>query len=185
MDYRYRVKWTRPDTGVTKYGIFQDAKFMPKSFPKLLPGMSWVSEAVTGMCEMVNDGLIVDIPFGDFRRVNAMTGEVYSPGDEYEQYMAKMEAEVEARVAALPPGLCVGKLFHMGVADGSATYEIVKINRTTVKVEWRGYCNGDRYVDRALGYESTVKLAWAKQQIEGEEAMRKLFAEPAPAQATA
>jgi hypothetical protein len=185
-DYRYRVKWTPPPNGATRYGIFQDPKFVPEEWRKI-PGMSYVQDAVTGICELVNDALIVDIPFNSesFRRVNHMTGEVYAPGDEYEQYMAKLEAEAEARVAALPPGLCVGKFFHMGVGDGSATYEIVKINKATVKVQWRGYWNADQYVDRALGYECNVRRNWAEAQIRSEEGMRKLFSKPAPATAPA
>lgn len=170
MNDRYRVKWRGPN-GQTKFGIYEDARFLPDDLPPLPAGFNWIAEAITGKFQQVSEKLIVDIPYTDssLRRVNRMTGEVLEPGDEFEQYMARMEAEAEARVAALPKGLCVGKFFHLGVADGSATYEIVRISKATVKVEWRGYWNGDRYVDRALGHECTVTRDWARAMIERED----------------
>jgi len=47
-------------------------------------------------------------------------------------------------------GLQKGKLFSIGVADGCAWYEVVKVNKRTVAVEFRGY-NPDRYLAPVLG----------------------------------
>jgi hypothetical protein len=45
----------------------------------------------------------------------------------------------------------VGRSFSVGVADGSATYVLTKVNKKTVHIEWRGFCM-DRWTDHHFGY---------------------------------
>lgn len=44
-----------------------------------------------------------------------------------------------------------GRLIHVGVGDGYATYIITKVNTKTVDIEWRGW-SADRWVDRLFGH---------------------------------
>lgn len=54
-------------------------------------------------------------------------------------------------------GVQKGKLCTLPVADGMAFYEIIKVNKKTCRVEWRGFSAG-RYCDRRWGYGSTVPI---------------------------
>ena len=61
---------------------------------------------------------------------------------------------------SLPKGIQVGKIFTIGVADGPvspltitfAYYEIVKINKTTIRIKNRKGLCPDGYMDRVLGH---------------------------------
>lgn len=92
----------------------------------------------------------------------------------YSEVEAWMQAdEAEARKIADAnldkDEICVGDIFHVGVADGTATYVVTKVNKNTVKVEWRGWGNFDQYVADFIGHGGTLrkdqvaeKIAWAK-----------------------
>jgi len=85
------------------------------------------------------------------------------PGDEFSEYIDNEYKK--AKNKANKSTTLKNKMFWIGVADGSACYIVVKENKKTVKVEWRGFANGDRYVDEVLGYECTVDKNRAKQMI--------------------
>lgn len=71
-------------------------------------------------------------------------------------------------------GLVEGKLFSIGVADGYAHYEVVKVNQKSVHVEWRGYCP-DRWVDTVLGYGGSFPRKNIERIVHRNEALHKLF----------
>ena len=54
----------------------------------------------------------------------------------YEKHLKHFNREM-AKSEALPKGLQVGKIFQIHVADGYAFYEIVRINKKTVRIKWR------------------------------------------------
>ena len=70
--------------------------------------------------------------------------------DEYEQFVQK-EFEKAQKKSDSVEGLAKGKMFSVGVADGSAYYVITGVAKGGVKIEWRGFCP-DRWTDRTFGY---------------------------------
>lgn len=67
--------------------------------------------------------------------------------EESEKYLK--DAYKQAKEKA-PKKFGVGSLFVVPVADGYACYEVVKINKVTCEIEWRGYGGLDRYRDYVL-----------------------------------
>lgn len=75
-------------------------------------------------------------------------------------------------------GLQPGKLFRIGVGDGYAWYVVVKVNKKTCKIEWRGFC-GDRWYDHWFGIGGTFSKSKIASYVEYEDGMRKLFGKKA------
>lgn len=71
-------------------------------------------------------------------------------------------------------GLAKGKLFSVPVGDGSAFYEVVRVNKTTVKVAWRNY-HPDKWVHSVLGYEGTFPINNIAPLIKRTETLHSLF----------
>lgn len=73
------------------------------------------------------------------------------------EYRNYVDAECNKAIDAsdlLPDQICPGKLFRVCVADGYAWYVVTKVNKKTIRIEWRGF-SLDRYVDRRFGYGGT------------------------------
>ena len=66
------------------------------------------------------------------------------------------------------------KMFNVNVADGRAYYVVVRENKKTVYVEWRGFCP-DRWVDQLLGYEGAVDKNKVTDLIHRQEGLAALF----------
>jgi hypothetical protein len=93
----------------------------------------------------VNNNLVED---------NAMDKPEYSStlnGQEYLKQWDLWFKEQTAASDALPEGLQVGKIFSTQVADGYAYYEIVRINKKTVRLKWRKELSPDGWNDAVLG----------------------------------
>ena len=75
--------------------------------------------------------------------------------DRYEKWNKHFEAEI-AKSAALPKGVVVGKVFGIGVADGYAYYEVVRVNKKTVRIKWREDITLDSYQYFAWGTGCSV-----------------------------
>lgn len=159
LSHHYKVKfpWGRK----TLYGIWhgKEAHFSDGK-RQAAEGKVWIEEAITGVYYEVPEPDITDIEdkWGTYDR---MTGEL-TDADEYDMYVNVAYLKAKAKSDALPNRAVVaGKMFQMPIADGSAYYVITRVNKTTVRVEWRGFCS-DRWVDRMLGYGGSFR----KQDIE-------------------
>lgn len=138
--HRYRVKWT-DNKGVTHYGIYidRDASFNKKYYQNIPDGYAVVDDAILPVARAVLETSLVDIPFGDY------------DNDEYDKHVGAEEQKAREISDALPAKtVAVGAMFDVGVADGSASYVVTKVNKKTCNVEWRGYCL-DRYYDHWWG----------------------------------
>lgn len=76
---------------------------------------------------------------------------------------------------ALDSKTLVHQLFSLGVADGSARYVVVKENKRSLKVEWRGYGGLDRYTDAILGWGGTFPRDSLEHFIESKQSLRWLL----------
>lgn len=94
--------------------------------------------------------------------------------DEFHEFVQAEFEKAQQISDALPDGLHVGKLFGIGVGDGTAWYVITKINKKTVKVEWRGFCL-DRWTDRYLGWGRTCPIDYVEPLVRQNDAANKLF----------
>ncbi len=163
-DFRYQVKWT--DAEGIHYGIYR----CPTKGKK---GIADVDDAVMPYYHEVPEKNLVDIEpkmgFYDMK-----TGELKG-GDEYHQFVHNAHKAADKLSRGLPEGILVGKLFSVGVADGSAYYVVTKVGKTTAKVEWRGFCL-DRYMDQVLCAGSTVPLATLKRMGVGRKPLFASFA---------
>jgi hypothetical protein len=162
----YRIKY-RKGTGNWKYGICYtfsmdeeeqrawDERRLLRVEDAILPVAEWVS---------YDHDNVTPIEFS------------FDPDnpDEYDAYVQKEFEKAEAK-SAKATGL-TGKLFSVGVADGCAYYVIVKENKKTVKVEWRGYLNGDRYTDTMMQWGGTVSKDRVEDIIRWQEGLRALSA---------
>lgn len=92
--------------------------------------------------------------------------------DAFQKMMEKISAAME-RSKALGPGIKVGKVFKMPVADGYAVYEVVKVNKTTVKVA--AMETPDGYCDRILGYGGSFQKSIIEPLVTHEDRMQALF----------
>jgi hypothetical protein len=132
MDY-YQVAWIDA-TGQKRYGVAQHYnKEAEKAFKQ---GFLLVSDAVLPVADRVALSVVRRLPT-EF-------------GGEYDKYIDAAHKEaVQTSEAVKQFG--PGKLFSVGVADGSAWYVVTKVTKTTATVEWRGFCP-DRYTDQVLGW---------------------------------
>lgn len=146
MDH-YQVKWT--DGGVVHYGIFRNPT-------KKKPGMADVDDAVLPYYHEVAIKDLVDIELGTPVFIPGKLGA--QPGDEFAKYVDDQYELAKKFSDSLPEGISVGKLFSVGVADGSAWYVVTKVTKSSAKVEWRGFCP-DRYMDQVIGSGGTFPLA--------------------------
>ena len=155
MSRRYQVKF--PWEGETRFGIVEshDKELAKK-------GEVLVEDAVKPERYAVPEADLTDIPVS------------FKKGDEYCQYV---EAEFEKACKlseGLPSGVHVGKMFKIPVADGYAWYIVTKVNKSTCKVEWRGFCL-DRWTDHHFGYGGMYRTADVARYVEREEAMASIF----------
>jgi hypothetical protein len=147
MDH-YQVKWKGED-GVVHYGIYRCPT-------KKKPGMCNVDDAVMPYYHEVPIKDLVDIAHGMPVFVQGKLGG--QPGDEFAKFVNDSYEAADKLSRSLPEGILVGKLFSVGVGDGSAWYVVTKVGKTTAKVEWRGFCP-DRYTDQVIGIGGSFPMA--------------------------
>jgi hypothetical protein len=151
----YQVKFEHD--GKTIYGIVdrysKEARKLPKSKRCL------VEDAILPKTYVVDEKRLISLPT-DF-------------GGEYDKYV---EGQLKAaqKLSDSVKGFEPGKLFALGVADGSAWYVVTKVKGKNATVEWRGFCM-DRWTDRWLGWGGTFPCSQIKPLVKAEEGMRKLF----------
>jgi len=153
----YQIKWRR-DKKKWNYGIVEEfGKEIDDAWES--SHALWVSDAISP------DGNWVYYDKDEIEAINCMD-------DEFIQYVADelIKAQEQSKNAI---GL-VGKMFSVGVADGHAYYVVVKENKKTVKIEWRGFCI-DRYTDQILGFGGLFPKDRIEDIIQGQENMTALF----------
>jgi hypothetical protein len=151
---RYMVKFAR--NGQTVYGIVDVSSKEAEAAKK--KGRAIVEDAVLPARYEVEERLLVDIPLGQFTTPDPNEYEPSCFDDEYNRFVNGEFKKAVVLSDSLPANKVVkGKLFCLPVADGRSWYAVVKVNRKTCKVEWRGF-SGDRYIDRWLGFGRTVPL---------------------------
>lgn len=94
------------------------------------------------------------IPMNQFEgRVDSETD--YYICNDFDVFLNEAFRQAIKRHRSAGEGLKKGKLLNIGVADGIVYYEIVRVNKKTVSIEWRGF-GADDYVDRRWGYSATI-----------------------------
>ncbi len=89
--------------------------------------------------------------------------------------------EALALAAKAGKGVQVGKMFSLPVADGAAHYVVTAVKGTKCDVEWRGWNNGDRYVDHYFGWgRKNVPVATVRKYVSRAEGMAELFKQKEP-----
>ena len=174
----YQVKWRKAGSRKWNFGIVdrygeEAEKAWASSHAILvdgaiLPVANWV---------YYDKDEIVEIPLSSEWDKKTQTMK-----DEYSQHTHKeyVKAQEKSKKAT---GL-TGKMFSMGVADGAAYYVVVKENKKTVKIEWRGFCP-DRYFDHFLGWGGTFQKDRIERMIRAEEGLSTLFAKTREEEITA
>lgn len=163
-DFRYQVKWT-DKSGAVHYGIYQ-RPYKGKA------GYSEVDDAVMPYYHVAPTKDLVDIEpkMGHYDFKLGANAEVLIGGDEYHQFVNQKYVEAKKLSDSLGEGILVGKLFSVGVADGSAWYVVTKVGKSTAKVEWRGFCP-DRYTDQVIGIGGSFPLATLKRMGVGHKSL--------------
>ena len=140
-----QVKWL--DGSQVRYGICYGTygSYHSKNMPR--PGHVYVGEAISGRMYEIPEVNLTDIPF-DYGKFNHETGE-FENCDEYHTHVQNEYKKAAMVSKALGPGLKLGKLFSIGVADGAAWYVVTAITKKSCTIEWRGY-DFDRYQDQIL-----------------------------------
>lgn len=100
----------------------------------------------------------------------------FEPKDEYTAFVEEQYQIAKGRSDSLPEGLHPGKLFRVPRGDGYAFYVVIKVNKKTVDIEWRGY-GLDRWVDDRFGYGGRQKREDVELFVRREDGMRRLFGE--------
>lgn len=97
-------------------------------------------------------------------------------GNEFDIWMDAESEKANKISDALPAGVHKGAIFSIGVADGGASYEVVKVNKTTCDVEWRGYHNLDRYTDHHFGWGGRFPIADVERYVGRKRDLDAIFA---------
>lgn len=162
MHDHYQVKWTTRD-GVAHYGYVYPTYDWTPTNERPPAGKLFVNDAVLPVLHIVAEQDIVDIPLD------------HTSESEIEKHVEAEFKKAETASALLGNTFAPGKLFSLGVADGSAYYVVTKVNKKTVKVEWRGFGGADRYTDQLLGWGGTFPRPSIEQQVRRYDGLRSLF----------
>jgi hypothetical protein len=162
MDH-YRVKFTRANKII--FGIVDS--YSKEAKAAAVNGKCIVEDAVLPKRYIVNETELIDIP---------LSVENLQNGDEYDKFINTAFDEAQTTSNELPDeGVHVGSMFSIGVGDGQAWYVVVKVNKKTCQVEWRGFCQ-DRWTDHHFGYGGRFPINDVSRYVEGAKAMARIFA---------
>ena len=98
----------------------------------------------------------------------------FSNSNWLEDFNKLMDADM-AKSDALGDGVIVGKIFSLPVADGSAYYKVVKVNKRTARVEWLKELSLDDYQDRMLGDKGTVQISKIEPMLAYDKKLREII----------
>jgi hypothetical protein len=152
----YQIKYRLNNNGKWRYGIVErfdeEAKKQWEARRLLL-----VSDAIIPIAYWVeyDNSEIVEVPSDEFYN--------------YLQNQHQKAIEKSDKSNTLK-----NKMFSIGVGDGYAYYVVVKENKKTAKIEWRGFCP-DRWCDAFLGYGGTFDKKRIANLVQATEGIRSLF----------
>lgn len=159
-DY-YLVKWLPRGAACYQYGVCN--KYSPEAKAHYeQTGKVLIEDAIFPVARSVAVEDLISIP------------STFGTNEFYDMVEAEM-TRVQAMSDALPPGVVKGKLFRVPCGDGYAWYIVTKVNKKTVKIEWRGF-SSDRWVDQRFGLGGNVPVEMVEQFIRYEDGTRQLFA---------
>jgi len=168
----YQVKFRVKGKRTWRYGIF--SRWGPDFEELWKKGQAGIADAILPKSYLIkyDETEIVDIPHTppDYDKE---TG-TFIPTNEFTKYID--QEHEKAKIKALNSETLKNKMFKVGVADGYACYIVTKVNKKTVRVEWRGFAGGDRYTDQMMGWECTVDKSRVEQMVKREEGLKALFA---------
>lgn len=159
-DY-YLVKWLPLGANCYQYGVCN--KYSPEAqahYEKT--GEVLIEDAIFPVARSVPVAALIPIE-SSFSGSNEF----------YDMIHSEME-RVQALSDALPAGIVKGKLFRVPCGDGYAWYIVMRVNKKTVKIEWRGF-SSDRWVDQRFGLGGNVPIEMVEQFIRYEDGTRQLF----------
>jgi hypothetical protein len=156
----YQVKWFH---GYWRYGIVD--RWSDASIQYYEDGQQVIiTDAIMPVHHVINVDALVPIDM------------TYNPPDEYTAFVEEQYRIAKGRSDSLPEGLHPGKLFRVPRGDGYAFYVVIKVNKKTVDIEWRGY-GLDRWVDDRFGYGGRQKREDVELFVRREDGMRRLLGE--------
>lgn len=164
---RFEVK------GETRYGVANEHSEAAKALKAR--GLVLVEDAVLPLAYEVREVDVTDVPHELPSGVFDMQTGTWSKLGEYDAWVHARYQEAKAASDAITEGVGVGSMFRVGVGDGYAHYVVVKVNKRTCRVEWRGFC-GDRWYDHHFGSGGSFPIADVARYVNGERAMARLFA---------
>ena len=92
----------------------------------------------------------------------------------HDKAIKDMTAKIDQlKILAKANHTLLGRVIYIPHADGNAMYVVTKVNSRTVRLEWCPWI--DNWQDDVLEAGANVAIAWAKQRIDGADAMDKLF----------
>jgi hypothetical protein len=162
----YLVKWKNtehPEIPVKNwFGIVRTYAF-DKTLNKQIQdawakGYVAVDDCIFNICTLRKLSDVIQVKFGSDSEEDLFHSTVYKHYEDKE-----------------PSKFGVGSMFSIEIADGRATYLITKVNKTSVKIEWFGAHNLDRYIDHHFGWGGTFPINNIKRYVEADYAMKKLF----------
>jgi hypothetical protein len=155
----YQVKFMSPTEmiygTVNSYPSEEEKKQIPQ-------GCVIVEDAILPKSYYVPENKLIDIPLHPYP-------------SEYDTWVDKQSMSAIEVSDKLGTGVKIGKLFHIGVADGRAYYIITKVNKKTCVVEWRGYYNMDRYIDHYFGWGRTAPIKDVEGYVGYNDCVRSIF----------
>lgn len=154
----HQVKWTDKD-GNVQYGIVDHYSDDAKKMEKMAPDLCVVSDAILPVRHAVEKAKITPI-------------ECNYPS-EYDKHVDAV-CKAAYKESRAMPAFGVGAMIKIGVADGYAHYAVVKMGKTTCKLEWRGF-SLDRWTDLRWGYGKSVSISEARRLWERDTGLAKLF----------
>lgn len=174
MREHYQVKFVQ--NGKTIYGLVYDngkGQFAdPEAKKWAAKGKLIVADAILPKSHVVDEKDLIDIELSsDYNQEKGCMN------DEYGNHVAD-EYDKAKKLSDSIKGFGVGKMFYLGVADGTAHYVVTKVFKATCEVEWRGFCP-DRYSDQILGWGGRFPTSRIRPLIEREEGIRSIFSKTA------
>jgi len=140
MADHYQVKFPHPVSGALILGIADVHSENAKA--ALARGHLIIEDAILPVRYEVAENLVTDIRDLTFP-------------NEFDRHInASLDAAIE--VAKTVKGIQVGALLQCPRGDGYAWYVVTKVNKTTAKIEWRGFSH-DRWVDRLFQWGGTFQ----------------------------
>lgn len=92
--------------------------------------------------------------------------------DEYDNFVIQKFKTAKAKSDMLPNECIVGKLVKFNTIDGLSWYKIIRVSKTRVTLEWRGYST---CIEPVLGYGGTMNRQRCQSIIEADSQFEKLF----------